>query len=55
MAVWKKISPDDALVDRIVAGVERWKRSNNGRRTKVASFPTPRPSFAANAGTSPTA
>lgn len=55
VAVWKKISPDDALVDRIVAGVERWKRSEQWTKDEGRSFPTPRPSFAANAGTSPTA
>ena len=41
VAVWKKISPDDALVDRIVAGVERWKRSEQWTKDEGRFIPYP--------------
>ena len=41
VAVWKKIDPDDALVDRIVAGVERWKRSEQWTKDEGRFIPYP--------------
>ena len=41
MAVWKKINPDDTLVDRIVAGVERWKRSEQWTKDDGRFIPYP--------------
>lgn len=41
VAVWKKISPDDTLVDRIVAGVERWKRSEQWTKDDGRFIPYP--------------
>lgn len=35
VAVWKKIGPDDTLVDRIVAGVERWNESDGVKPAAV--------------------
>ena len=35
MAVWKKIGPDDTLVDRNVAGVERWNESDGVKPAAV--------------------
>lgn len=43
VAVWKKISPDDALVDRIVAGVERWKRSEQWTKDEGRFIPYAKP------------
>lgn len=41
VAVWKKIGPDDALVDQIVAGVERWKRSEQWTKDDGRYIPYP--------------
>ena len=39
--VWNQIKPDDSLIDQIVQGVERWKRSEQWTKDEGRFIPYP--------------